>query len=78
MDQVYKKLVEELNTYEELNNIKEAMMTVYNRKVNILFDGNGLTIKKDTLNNIIVALLQRQKEICDDLIHTLNKMNKEK
>lgn len=78
MDQVYKKLIEELNTYEELNNIKEAMMTAYNRKVNILFNGNGLTIKKDTLNSVIGALLQRQKEICDDLIHTLNKMNKEK
>lgn len=78
MDQVYKKLVEELNTYEELNNIKEAIMTAYNRKVNILFNGNGLTIKKDTFNKVIDLLLKEEKEICDDLIHKLNKMNKEK
>lgn len=78
MDQVYKKLVEELNAYEGLNNIKEAIMTAYNRKVNILFNGNGLTIKKDTFNKFIDLLLKEEKEICDDLIHKLNKMNKEK
>lgn len=78
MDQVYKKLVEELNAYEGLNNIKEASKTTFDKKVRVLFNGETCIIKRELFIKIIDLLLKEQKEICDDLIHTLNKMNKEK
>ncbi len=78
MDQVYKKLVEELNTYEGLNDIKEVSKTTFDKKVKVYINDNLCLIKKELFNKAIDLLLQEQKEICDDLIHTLNKMNKEK